>query len=316
MTCLLAHAYPTITTALHHTVTTVEIRNWLGSHESNDRIKAILRKLGRMVPDINFVDLKGEERETFGGLIFGSVPKGDGIIRFFFHPELVPFFNKPAVFARIKLAILCQFRNKYAPAFYENLELYTNREIPIWDVAVDELRSILGVGDKMKVFTEFRRYVLNPALQEINDKADFNVTVVEIKSKRRGRTVERLVFTVETKEERDLVEAELRHKPHGSQGHKLDKKRNEDTPDFFDGRTDKERGGQVPLRTETYEMAREIFEGWERHMPDIYSLERDWRAYEAKKSEPARDPDKAFLGWLRKYRNNHQKDRLFPRSSP
>ena len=312
MTFLLANAYPTLTTAINHTITTADVRAFLGSHESNDRIKVILRRLGQIMPDITFIDDKGEARDTFGGLLFGSAPKGEGIIKYFFHPELVPLLNKPAVFARVKLAILGQFKNKYAPTLYENLELYTNREFPVWDIEVDDLRSILGVRDKMKNFADFRNRVLTPSLNEINEKADFKVTVEEIKNKRRGRTVERLIFTVEVKEERELEEAELRHKfgAERKSGAKGDIPRDDNTPDLFDGRTDKERGSPIPLRTETYEMARDIFSGWGRHMPDIYSLERDWRAYEAKKKEPARDPDRAFLGWLKAYAANNKNRRL------
>ncbi len=296
---LLAIAYPNLMTAPRHFVTTSDVRSYLGSHESNDRIRAILRRLGQIIPDCTFTDTKGEERDTFGGLVYGSVPKGEGVIRFAFHPDLIPLLNKPAVFARIKLAILGQFICKYAPTLYENLELYANRNISkSWNVPVDELRSLLGVGDKMANFADFRNRVLSPSLQEINDKADFTVDVEEVRAtKGTGRKVERLIFTVAIKPEREAEEAELRHKLKGPIGlPKPDKHRDASTVDFTDGRTDKERGGPPLLRGETIEQAREIFNSWGQDRPDIYQLEQEWRAYEAGK-EPPRDPDKAFIGW-------------------
>ena len=300
---LLAVAYPDLMKSQRHYISTVDVRAYLGTHESNDRIRAIMRRLGQVMPDISFFDPNGEERETFGGLLCGSVPKGDGIIRYSFHPDLVPLLNRPAVFARIKLAILGQFVSKYAPVLYENLELYANRSISkSWDVPVDDLRSLLGVGVKMRIFTEFRNNVITPSIQEINDKADFTVSVEEIRSsKGRGRKVERLIFTVAIKPEREAEEAELRHKLKGPIGpHKPTKGRDTATVDILDGRTDAERGGPPILRAETIENARDLFDDWGRDRPDIYQLEQDWRAYEAGK-EPPRDPDKAFIGWCKGY---------------
>jgi len=300
---LLAIAYPNLMTASRHFVTTADVRAYLGSHESNDRIRAILRRLGQVIPDCTFTDTNGEERDTFGGLVYGSVPKGEGVIRFAFHPDLVPLLNRPAVFARIKLAILGQFICKYAPTLYENLELYANRDISkSWDVDVVEFRSLLGVADKMSNFGDFRRYVLSPALKEINEKADFTVEVEEVRaSKGTGRKVERLIFTVAIKPEREAEEAELRHKIKGPTGPiKSPKGRDTATVDFLDGRSDRERGGPPLLRGDTIEKARDIFDDWGRDRPDIYQLEQEWKAYEAGK-EPPRDPDKAFLGWCRGY---------------
>ena len=300
---LLAVAYPNLTTAHRHFITTVDIRAYLGSHESNDRIRAIMRRLGQVIPDCGFIDGNGEERETFGGLIFGSVPKGEGVIRYSFHPDLVPLLNRPAVFARIKLAILGQFVSKYAPILYENLELYANRSISkSWEVSVDDLRSMLGTGDKMKDFKDFRSRVISPAVQEINDKADFTVVVEEVRAtKGTGRKVEKLTFTVEIKPEREAEEAELRHKLGGPTGpHKPNKGRDTATVDFLDGRSDRERGGPPLLRADTIEKAREIFDDWGRDRPDIYQLEQEWRIYEAGK-EPPRDADKAFIGWCKGY---------------
>lgn len=306
---LLAVAYPDLTTKQRHQVTTADVRAYLGSHESNDRIRAIFRRLGRIIPDISFLDKNGEEMETFGGLISGKMPKGEGVITYNFHLDLLPLLSRPAVFARIKLAILGQFVSKYAPILYENLELYANRDSKVWDVAVDDLRSLLGVGDKMRLFNHFRSYVLSPALAEINDKADYTVSVEEVRAmKGRGRKVERLIFTVTIKPEREAEEAELRHKLKGAEGQpKPDTSRHPDTPDIFDGRTDRERGGPPLLATATFEEARALFDDWGRERPDIHALEREWREYEATKTERPRNPDKAFLGWLRRWKENRPK---------
>jgi plasmid replication initiation protein len=51
--------------------------------------------------------------------------------------------------------------------------------------------------------------------------------------------------------------------------------------------------GVAPLRTSTYEQAREAAPGW-----DVYHIEREWREW---LTEPPRNPDAAFLGFCRKW---------------
>jgi hypothetical protein len=52
--------------------------------------------------------------------------------------------------------------------------------------------------------------------------------------------------------------------------------------------------GDFPLRTSTYERAREIAPRL-----DIYFLENEWKAWLAKTGKTPKDPDKAFLGFVR-----------------
>jgi plasmid replication initiation protein len=54
-----------------------------------------------------------------------------------------------------------------------------------------------------------------------------------------------------------------------------------------------EEGGRLLLRPETLEEARRLAPG-----ADVYALEADWLAFASR--TPPRNPDKAFLGWVRK----------------
>lgn len=56
-----------------------------------------------------------------------------------------------------------------------------------------------------------------------------------------------------------------------------------------------ERAGAVTLKSESYEVAREVAPGW-----DVYALEQEWRNWMAVGGlEPPKNPDKAFLGFAR-----------------
>jgi hypothetical protein len=54
------------------------------------------------------------------------------------------------------------------------------------------------------------------------------------------------------------------------------------------------------LRTTTFEKARELAPGL-----DIYEIEHQWREWIEKKGERPKDPDKAFLGFVRKKAKQH-----------
>lgn len=285
---LLAVAYPTLRETVEFRVLTADVRAYLGNHESNDRVMASVERLANVRLRLDYFADDDEERRYTGPLIVGDTPKHDGVIYFQIPERLKPMLTEPAMYARLRLAVMGQFRSKYAVVLYELLELYANRQQPIWSVAIEDLRALVGVGDKMPNFKDFRSRVLDPALSEINDKADIAATVEEVRD---GRRVAKLVFRVDKKDARSAFEAELRHKAVKDRPRRR-KRRDGATPDLLDGRTDSERGGPPWLKADTVEEARRRFPGW-----DIGQFERQWmEAQEGR--EPARDPDKAFLSWL------------------
>lgn len=299
---LLAVAYPDLLTKEEHVVSMADIKAFLGSeHESNDRVRASFSRLSKVALDF---DIFGEDRKTRDragmgqdgewvacALLWAQGRKdGTGDVTFGFPKPLRPLLAKPALYARLRLAIVGQFRSKYAISLYELLERYANCDVPRWQVEVDDLRLLLGMRNKMPNFKDFRSRALDPAVREINDKADISVDVTEIKD---GRRVGRLIFRVHKKDAREAFEAELRHKAVKERpARRTRTKRDGATADLLDGRTDSERGGPALLKGPTIEAARRRYPGW-----DMDELEREWRAAQSGRS-PARDPDRAFLAWL------------------
>ena len=58
--------------------------------------------------------------------------------------------------------------------------------------------------------------------------------------------------------------------------------------------------GFILLKPETYQRAQAVAPGW-----DVYALEQQWREWIAKKKEPPKRPDIAFIGFCRKKGQNH-----------
>lgn len=294
---LLAAAYPTLESQSLHEVSVADLNAVLGSkHESTDWIIASLSRLRSTQLNIPVEETgangKKTERVIVANLINGSVPRRSGVIRYSFYEELRPMLADPAVYARLRLAVIAQFKSKYATPLYEIFEGYANRRIPTYKVDLDDLRTFLAVGGQMPNWADFRRRVLDPALKEINELSGLSIEPPGLK--KIGKRVVALTFRVSKKESREAVEAELRHKALVSASAKPKKPRARDTKtvDFLDGRTDAERGSTLVLKAGTITEARRRHPGF-----DMEYFERDWQAYQVAKETP-RDPDKAFLAWL------------------
>jgi plasmid replication initiation protein len=155
---------------------------------------------------------------------------------------------------------------------YELLESVANKEIPDLRADVEELRTWLKVpAGKLKRWQDLRRYVLEPAVTQINDNPEGAGFRVKMKPRKEGRAIRWVVFEVLKTKERQALDAKLKDR---------DKQL-----DLFD----------VRLRTETYEKAKEAALGW-----DIYLLESEWREWGMQQPRwPPDKPDGAFLGFCR-----------------
>ncbi|MDK4565592.1 RepB family plasmid replication initiator protein, partial [Kingella kingae] len=124
----------------------------------------------------------------------------------------------------------------YAIRIYELLVAWFGRDGKYTQnkLQIKELREMLGIEDKYSQFGDFRNYVINPAIQQINENTDFIVSVDFIKKKRSYEWIEfnferkpeifeadkqareerkkREEHNLREKYKRESKEAELRHK--------------------------------------------------------------------------------------------------------
>jgi plasmid replication initiation protein len=119
-------------------------------------------------------------------------------------PELLAqIIRHPTQFARLRVHFLISLSGKYAVTLYEILEAYTNRQNPVLDVEISQLRRWLKVPDgKLKRWIDIKRFTLEPALKQINDNsiaAGFSVKMEEVKN---GRAVARVRFIITKSAER------------------------------------------------------------------------------------------------------------------
>src|SRR6185295_7137798 len=84
--------------------------------------------------------------------------------------------------------IEAELSGKYSVTLYELLESVANKEVPELRASVDELRQWLKVPEgKLLRWQDLRRYVLEPAVKQINDNptgAGFRVRMLVVKASR------------------------------------------------------------------------------------------------------------------------------------
>lgn len=123
--------------------------------------------------DISFLNL----RVLHGAPTFYQ----DGTFNFSFHKIMINLVDNPAIYGLIDLELQSKFESKYGHSLYENstrfISLYKNKVLPL-----DTFRKLLGVReDKYNSMRELMRNVVKPAMEEVNDRADFIVNLKPIK---------------------------------------------------------------------------------------------------------------------------------------
>lgn len=112
------------------------------------------------------------------------------------HPDLEPVIKDPKVFAKIKLIMMSILaKPKYAFPLYEILSDFYSRGEKSVKMPIELLRSSLGIAsDAYESFIPFKRRVLKPNIDAINNNTDCKVTY---STYRENRKVAGLIFEIE-----------------------------------------------------------------------------------------------------------------------
>ena len=134
--------------------------------------------------------------------------KKTGKVTIKFHEDMMPYLLEvtadgkfyTSYYLRFVLPMNCQ----YAPRLYELLKSYQKNNWE-WFFEIDELKKKLGC-EHYKDFKDFRKRVLEPAVEEINKYTDLNVKPI-FKKEGRGGKVVRVEFLMAKKSVPKLQEA-------------------------------------------------------------------------------------------------------------
>jgi replication initiator protein len=233
---------------------------------------------------------EGDERyEGVASLFQAEVSKqsrSTGMLRFAFPALLIPILKDPKRFARLRVHFLIGLSGKYAVTLYELLESVANKLEPVLDVPIDALRLWLKVPEgKLTRYQDFRRFVLEPSIEQINAKRLGAGFTVDMQPMKKGRAVHRVRFHIKKVDERRVIEEAMQgNKPPQAVGKKA----------ITSNHLSETLPNQVRLMPSDFERAKAVAPGW-----DVYFLEQEWLEWIAKKGNPDK-PGPAFIAFCRK----------------
>ncbi len=109
----------------------------------------------------------------------------DGSLNFSFHKVMLDLVDNPSIYGTINLDIQSRFESKYGHSLYENSTRFVNLQ-KSKVIQLNTFRKLLGVSESnYSNMGELKRNVIQPAIEEVNELADFVVNLEEVKNGRR-----------------------------------------------------------------------------------------------------------------------------------
>lgn len=125
-----------------------------------------------------------------------------------FHEDMMPYLlqlaEQDVFYTSYNLRYVLPMSSQYSPRLYEILKSYqkNNRE---WFFEVEELKRLLDCQN-YKRWPDFRRFAIEPAVDEINKYTDINIAY---DTEKEGRKITRVIFYMAGKSKEALTKAQL-----------------------------------------------------------------------------------------------------------
>ena len=186
-----------------------------------------------------------------------------------FAPDVVPLVTRlEEHFTSYQAKQVAHLTSKYATRLYELLIAW--REVgKVPQIEIGEFRNRLGLlDDEYTAMHNFKKRVLEPSIQQINEHTDINVTYEQHK---KGRLISGFSFRLKQKQQQKI------EKP-------VDPKRDPNTPDFFIPMTDAQRHLFAHKLSEMHEMSEysvgtESYEDFAKRIADMLLEPEKFRTF-------------------------------------
>lgn len=193
---LLFCALPALKNTLSHKIRFAELKRLLGFNSRNHlQLKRVIIRLTEVTVRWNLCGDKidGVGDEWFSASLLASVRHRDGYVFYEYSGLVQALLVNPGTYGKISLAVQSKLRSGYALALYENCSRYRGLGYTrIFTLAL--FRELMGVEHaSYNRFSELNRRVLQPAVDEINARADISVRPLVIRA---GRKVVAIKFSV------------------------------------------------------------------------------------------------------------------------
>jgi len=200
---LLYHAYSEMMTKEEHEITVKQLCRLIGYQGNNHAaIKDALKGLISTIIEWNLIDdVTGTENWTASTIIASVSLEGPNCF-YAYSPRMKQLLHTPSMFGKIDLVIQSNFRSSYGLALYENCIRYRGLPHTKW-FEMDLFKKLMGVpAGKYDVFRDFKRRVLDKAIEEVNMYSDLVINAEFIKE---GRKVAKLRFKLKERAKRTRI---------------------------------------------------------------------------------------------------------------
>jgi hypothetical protein len=191
---LLYHAYKELLMKEEHEITVKQLCRLIGYHGNNhSAIREALKGLISTVIEWNLInDETGAENWTASSIL-ASVSLEGPLCYFAYSPRMKQLLHSPSMFGKIDLVIQSKFRSSYGLALYENCIRYRGLPYTKW-FDMDLFKKLMGVvPGKYDIFRDFKRRVLDKAIDEVNTYSDLVIASDVVKE---GRKVVKIRFSL------------------------------------------------------------------------------------------------------------------------
>lgn len=202
---LLYHAYPNLLAHEKHQILIKDLCKIIGySGNNHAAIKDAVKGLISTVIEWNVLDEKTGEEDWTASSILASVNLKGAVCTYAYSPHLRKLLHSPTVYGTINMIVQTRFRSSYGLALYENCSRYRKIEHTGW-FELEVFRKLMGVsGDNYTIFRDFKRRVLDKAVEEVNTYSDLKV---EPELQRVGRKVIKLRFKIKDRKKQPRLGA-------------------------------------------------------------------------------------------------------------
>lgn len=189
---LLYHAYKELMLKDEHEITVKQLCRLIGYQGNNhSAIKEAFKGLISTVIEWNLIDDQTGLENWTASSILASVSLEGPLCYYAYSTRMKQLLHSPSMFGKIDLVIQSRFRSSYGLALYENCIRYRGLPQTKW-FEIDLFKKLMGVPTgKYDIFRDFKRRVLDKAVEEVNTYSDL---VIESEVLKEGRKVLKVRF--------------------------------------------------------------------------------------------------------------------------
>jgi len=200
---LLYHAYPDLSIKDEHEITVKELCRLIGYQGHNHAvIRDAMRELLATVIEWNLIDDASGQENWTASSILASVSLEGPLCYYAYSPRMKQLLYSPAMFGRIDLIIQSKFRSNYGLALYENCIRYRGLPQTKW-LDIELFKKLMGVpSSKYNLFRDFKRRVLDKAIDEVNTYSDL---VIQAEYSKEGRRVAKVRFKLKERAKKNRL---------------------------------------------------------------------------------------------------------------